>query len=118
MSKKCWIVSVELEVMAFAETAEEAKRLAVEEMRQEGGTLHDDDFRASPATYMPCDYESDSCVAHGGKGDVTAAEALAQTPEYLAAHARWAKDVGHARDELERMANHGPTPEAGKAAVP
>lgn len=120
MAKKCWIVSVELEVMVFAETVEDAKRLAKDDIRDEGRYLSEVDLQAAPATHVPVGYDLDWEI--GAKGEaITVADALAKTPEYVAAQElddRRTKKIEKARVMKKLAAVPSPVPESGKAASP
>jgi len=78
VDKKCYIVSLELEVLVVAESPEEAKRIA-----RDSGALRDDlnnnEHRASSrlARCIPGDWNETNLVYHSGNGDITVPEAMA-----------------------------------------
>lgn len=53
MSKKCFIASVEIEMLVYAETEEEAEEIASRSARDELLNMDEDDFHVMPAKYYP-----------------------------------------------------------------
>lgn len=88
MSKKCWVVSVELEALVWAESADEAKRIGVKDIQAEASNLYYPDSHAAPATHVPYGYEMGDEFFRTGEQSITVAEALAMTPEFVAAQKR------------------------------
>jgi hypothetical protein len=92
MAKKCFIASVEIDILVFAEDEDEARDIAGQHLADEAVNISDDDFSVRPATYYPPGWEPHCIVYQSGDAgeDVTAKEALEATPEFVEARKRFA----------------------------
>ncbi len=96
MAKKCFIASVEIDMLIFAEDEDEAQDIAEDRLQDEVGNLVGEDFNVMPATYYPPGWEP-NCIVYQDSShadDVTAKEALEVTPEFVEAMKRHADMAG------------------------
>ncbi len=89
MPKKCFIASVEIDMLVFAEDEEEAREVASKHLGDEVSNLSDGDFTVMPATYYPPGWDATCCVYQvTGESDLRAKHALEATPEFAEAMKR------------------------------
>ena len=82
MSKKCFVVRIEVEALVVAEDEEAARNLSIDALREEMHNVSEQDVDISVATYLPGGW-SENCLVYGSKEDMYARDALRLNPEYL-----------------------------------
>jgi len=82
MSKKCFVVRIEIEALVVAEDEKAARDLSIDVLREEMYNVSEQDVDIKTAIYLP-DGWSENCLVYGSKEDMYATEALRLNPEYL-----------------------------------